>query len=259
MTRTAVIAGVGPGLGASLARMFVEEGCQVGLFARSASYIEELAGELGDRALAVATDITENDEVEAGFEAVSEAFGPVDVLVNHASGGAWKGLREISGEEFEHALSVGPQGGLYCSQEAVADMLGTGGGTIIFTGATSAVRGRDGAVGFSAARRTGSCGASGLDLITPAACQASSSVSRSAASSAPATFGIRLWGGNGNRASPLFSRPSQTRSRSSCLSIPASCPPPAWSFAFRRATGPRANRRQYHSPVSSSFPPQDAQ
>jgi NAD(P)-dependent dehydrogenase (short-subunit alcohol dehydrogenase family) len=152
MTRTAVIAGVGPGLGASLARTFVEEGCQVGLFARSASYIEELAGELGDRALAVPTDITDSDEVESGFEAVRETFGPVDVLVNHASGGAWKGLQEISGEEFEHALAVGPQGGLYCSQEAVADMLGAGGGTIIFTGATSAVRGRDGAVGFSAAK-----------------------------------------------------------------------------------------------------------
>jgi NAD(P)-dependent dehydrogenase (short-subunit alcohol dehydrogenase family) len=42
MTRTAVIAGVGPGLGESLARKFAAEGCQVALFARSAGYIEEL-------------------------------------------------------------------------------------------------------------------------------------------------------------------------------------------------------------------------
>jgi len=56
MARTAVIAGVGPGLGASIARKFVAEGCQVGLFARSTEYVDELAAELGEDALAVPTD-----------------------------------------------------------------------------------------------------------------------------------------------------------------------------------------------------------
>jgi len=151
MPRTAVIAGVGPGLGESLARKFVDEGCQVGLFARSASFVEDLADDLGEQAIGVPTDITDREQVESSFEAVREAFGPVDVLVNHASGGAWKGLREIDAGEFEQAMAVGPTGGLHCSQEAVDDMQ-DGGGTIIFTGATSAVRGRGGAIGFSAAK-----------------------------------------------------------------------------------------------------------
>ncbi|WP_253738914.1 SDR family NAD(P)-dependent oxidoreductase [Halohasta salina] len=152
MARTAVIAGVGPGLGESIARKFVDEGCQVGLFARSGDYLDELAADLGDDALAVPTDITDPQQVEAGFETVREAFGPVDVLVNHASGGSWKGLREISHEEFEAAWRVSSYGALCCSQEAVDDMLDGDGGTILFTGATSAVRGRDGALGFSAAK-----------------------------------------------------------------------------------------------------------
>ena len=152
MTRTAIIAGVGPGLGASLARKFVTEGCQVGLFARSEAYLEELADDLGEDAVAVPTDITDPDAVEAGFEAVRDAFGPVDVLVNHASGGAWRGLQAISPEEFERAWRVSAHGALLCSKEAVDDMLAEDGGTIVFTGATSAVRGRDGAIGFSAAK-----------------------------------------------------------------------------------------------------------
>ncbi|MFU1780515.1 SDR family NAD(P)-dependent oxidoreductase [Haloarcula japonica] len=152
MSRTAVIAGVGPGLGESLARTFIDEGCQVGLFARSASYLESLSATLGDDALAVQTDITSPDQVAASFEQVRGEFGPVDVLVNHASGGAWKGTQEITHDEFQRALAVGPAGGLACSQEAVDDMLAGDGGTIIFTGATSAVQGRDGAVGFSAAK-----------------------------------------------------------------------------------------------------------
>jgi len=152
MSRTAVVAGVGPGLGASLAERFVAEGCAVGLFARSAGYIEELSDDLGEAALAVPTDISDPEAVEAGFEAVRDAFGPVDVLVVNASASVWKGVREISGEEFRRALAVGAEGALYCAQAAVEDMLAGDGGTVVFTGATSAVRGREGAAGFSAAK-----------------------------------------------------------------------------------------------------------
>jgi NAD(P)-dependent dehydrogenase (short-subunit alcohol dehydrogenase family) len=150
MAHTAVIAGVGPGLGESVARRFHEEGCSVGLFARSADYLERLADDLGERALAVPTDVADPDAVAEGFEAVREAFGPVDLRVNNASGGAWKGTTEISHAEFDRALDVGVRSALYCSQEAVEDMLAGDGGTVIFTGATTSVRGREGAIGFSA-------------------------------------------------------------------------------------------------------------
>lgn len=147
-----MIAGVGPGLGASLARKFVAEGCRVGLFARSADYLDELASDLGDDALAVPTDVTDPEAVEEGFRTVREAFGPVDVLVNNASGGGWKGLRDTSPAEFERAWRVSAYGALLCSREAVDDMLVGDGGTVVFTGATSAVRGRERALGFSAAK-----------------------------------------------------------------------------------------------------------
>jgi NAD(P)-dependent dehydrogenase (short-subunit alcohol dehydrogenase family) len=159
MTRTAVIAGVGPGLGESLARKFVDEGCAVGLFARSADYLDDLAADLGERALAVPTDVADPAAVEDGFEAVRDAFGPVDLLVNHASAAPWQGATDVSREGFERALAVGPTGALHCSQAALDDMLGdaatgdgTEKGTIVFTGATTSVRGREGAIGFSAAK-----------------------------------------------------------------------------------------------------------
>lgn len=154
MTRTAVIAGVGPGLGESLARTFAAEGCQVALFARSEDYIEELAADLPDpgAGLAVQTDLTDVDQIRDGFETVRDELGSVNVLVNHASAASWKGLMEIDVEEFEQAWAVNGRGAFICSQEAVSDMLETGGGTIIFTGATSAVRSLGGAIGFTAAK-----------------------------------------------------------------------------------------------------------
>lgn len=152
MARTAVIAGVGPGLGASLARKFHDEGCAVALLARSTEFTAELAAELGERAIAVACDIADEAGVVNAFVTVRDAFGPVDVLVNNASAASWDGLMECSTESFDRALDVGARGAYLCSQEAVGDMLDAGEGTVIFTGATTSIRGREGAVGFSAAK-----------------------------------------------------------------------------------------------------------
>jgi NAD(P)-dependent dehydrogenase (short-subunit alcohol dehydrogenase family) len=152
MARTAVVAGVGPGLGASLARKFAAEGCQVALFARSEAYITDLAEDLPGPGLAVPTDLTDVDQIREGFAEVREAFGPVDVLVNHASAANWTGLLETSVAEFETAWAVNGRGAFVCSQEAVEDMRASGGGTIIFTGATSAVRSTGGTIGFTAAK-----------------------------------------------------------------------------------------------------------
>lgn len=160
MARTVVVAGVGPGLGTAVARRFAREGCRVALFARSESYIEGLAADLDATAgegLAVPVDLADPDAIDDAFGTVREAFGPVDALVNNASAATWEGLREIGLDDLDRALAVGVRGAVRCAQHAVADMLdghdgeGTA-GTVVFTGATSAVRGREGAVGFSAAK-----------------------------------------------------------------------------------------------------------
>ncbi len=151
MSQTAIIAGVGPGLGEALARRFAREKCAVGLFARSDGYLSELAAEIGEQALAVPTDVTDPAAVRTGVEEVRDAFGPIDVLIHNASGGGWSGLAETEPEAFERAWRVGPFGGLLCTQAVLPDMQQSG-GTIILTGATSAVRGRGGALGFSMAK-----------------------------------------------------------------------------------------------------------
>ena len=154
MTRTAVVAGVGSGLGAALVRKFVGEGCRVGMLARSRDILEALQDELGEEnALAVSADITRDTAVTSAFAQVRDRFGPVDILVNHASMSNWKGLMEITPAEFERAWRVTVLGALHCSRVAATDMLADDrGGTILFTGATSSIRGRQGAIDFSSAK-----------------------------------------------------------------------------------------------------------
>ncbi len=144
-SKTVVIAGVGPGLGASLARRFAKEGCRVGLLARSTTFIERLAAELkggGVEAVAAACDIADAAQVARGFEQVRAGLGAVDILVNHASAGGPfnRGLLDTALEDFERAWRVSAWGALLCCRQAAPDMLKRGAGTILFTGATSSVR-----------------------------------------------------------------------------------------------------------------------
>jgi NAD(P)-dependent dehydrogenase (short-subunit alcohol dehydrogenase family) len=120
MARTAVVAEVGPGLGESLARKFAAEGCDVGLFARSGDYIADLAADLPTDAVAAPTDLADPEQIRAGFERVREDLGPVDVLVNHASAGAWKGIRNCSVQSFERDWAVTGRGASVGGRPAVA-------------------------------------------------------------------------------------------------------------------------------------------
>ena len=150
-----VIAGVGPGLGASLARKFAKEGCRLAVLARSPDFLERLAKEirqLGTEILPVPADVGEADQVAAAFKRIRDQLGPVDVLINNASASGPFGqpFVEISPESFARGWKVGVLGAFLCSQAVVPDMLMKNAGCILFTGATSSVRG--GAITFSSAK-----------------------------------------------------------------------------------------------------------
>ncbi len=152
MARTAVIGGVGAGLGESIARKLVAEGCEVGLIARSEDYLAELAAELGDGAVAAPADLSEEDELLEAVERIRAECGTIDIVVNHAAAASWEGFGEISTAEFRRAWEVTTLGAFHLSAATVPEMRAQGEGTVLFTGATSAVRGRAGAVGFSSAK-----------------------------------------------------------------------------------------------------------
>ena len=150
--RVAIVAGVGPGLGAALVRKLAKEGCQVGMFARSPEFIDKLAAEVGTDAFAIPTDVSDPKQVAAGFRKVRQQLGPIEILIGHASGSLGGHLKKTSPDQFEQSWRVAVLGAFLCAREAVSDMLKNERGAIIFTGATSSVRGRGGAVAFSSAK-----------------------------------------------------------------------------------------------------------
>jgi NAD(P)-dependent dehydrogenase (short-subunit alcohol dehydrogenase family) len=82
-----VISGVGPGLGTTLAHRCAADGADLVLAARSAERLDDVAKQIidtGRRAVAVPTDITDDELVSNLIDATLEAYGKVDVLVNNA-------------------------------------------------------------------------------------------------------------------------------------------------------------------------------
>jgi NAD(P)-dependent dehydrogenase (short-subunit alcohol dehydrogenase family) len=85
--KVVVIGGVGPGLGTALAHRVAQDGADLILAARSADRLDDIAaeiGEIGRRAVAVSTDITDDAQVAHLAEAALAAYGRVDVVINNA-------------------------------------------------------------------------------------------------------------------------------------------------------------------------------
>ena len=152
--RVALVTGVGPGLGASLARRFARGGFAVGLAARRSTFIDDLTREIangGGNAIALVADVSRPAEVRSAVERVRAELGTISVLLHNASSSAGDGLLETTPEDFESSWRIATLGGFVCAQETAPDMIAAGEGTMIFNGATSSVRG-GGWLAFSSAK-----------------------------------------------------------------------------------------------------------
>lgn len=144
---TAVIAGVGPGLGASLARVFAKEGFSVCLLSRHAESSKPVAAQItdqGGKALALQVDVTDGKAVVRALDKCRAQLGAVTVLAYNASGSGRGPFLELDSETIRKSFEVGTMGAVYLAQAVIPDMLQAGHGFISLTGATASLRGRSG-------------------------------------------------------------------------------------------------------------------
>jgi NAD(P)-dependent dehydrogenase (short-subunit alcohol dehydrogenase family) len=138
-TPVAAILGVGPGLGAALARRFAK-GYAVAVVARRADYLKSVCDGIrasGGRSLEVVADVGDSGQLAAAFKSIREQLGSPEVLIYNASAGPFGSLSEISAEEYENSWRVGA---FLSAKEVVPEMLTRGHGVLLFTGATAGVK-----------------------------------------------------------------------------------------------------------------------
>ena len=148
----AVVAGVGAGIGARFVETFAQEGYRVAALARNRESLDRTRNALGNLAescVFLATDMREEKQVSAAFARVRSELGPVKLLVANASAAKRGSFLDLTTDEFRNHLMGCTFGPFLCAKQAIPDMLGEGGGTVVYIGATSSIKGYAKSSGFA--------------------------------------------------------------------------------------------------------------
>jgi NAD(P)-dependent dehydrogenase (short-subunit alcohol dehydrogenase family) len=150
----AVVTGVGPGLGAALARRFAKD-YVVAMIARKGDYLKSLAAEIeasGGRSVAFPADVGDRQQIEAAFKQIREGLGDPAILLYNAGSGTFGNILEISPEQFETSWRVNSYGAFIAAKEVAPAMVAGGKGVMLFTGATAGIKAGAKSVAFGPAK-----------------------------------------------------------------------------------------------------------
>jgi NAD(P)-dependent dehydrogenase (short-subunit alcohol dehydrogenase family) len=152
-----LVVGAGDGLGGAIARAFAREGHPVCLTrrARNLEQLEVLAGEIrsqGGAAHAFGVDARMEADVVALFEDIEARIGPLEIVVFNIGANVRFGLVETTARVFTKVWEMACFAGFLTGREAARVMVPRGRGSILFTGATASLRGREGFAAFAAAK-----------------------------------------------------------------------------------------------------------
>lgn len=146
-----LITGASGGIGRATAELFLSEGWTVGLLARRADKLAEVAAGRAN-AVVLEADVTDPDAVEAAFDRFQIKAGRLDVLFNNAGMFTTAApIDQVSLEDWRRAVDVNLTGMFHCARAAFARMRGQApqGGRIINNGSISAHVPREGAVTYT--------------------------------------------------------------------------------------------------------------
>ena len=130
--KVAIVTGGARGIGAAIVERYVAEGARVVVADISLAQAQETAGRHGDRAIAIALDVTSLASIEACVEAVVAHWGGVDILVNNAGVFDMGPIVEVSEASFDRMFAVNTKGLFFTLQAVAKRMIAQGrGGKII--------------------------------------------------------------------------------------------------------------------------------
>lgn len=156
--KTAIVTGAGTGIGKAVATALLHDGWNTVFCGRRISTLKSAIAEAGDaeaKALPIACDIAQADQVDDMFETIAEAFGRVDLLFNNAGAGYKSTLiDEVPVAVWNDIVGVNLTGSFLCARAAFGAMRRQNpqGGRIINNGSVSAHAPRPGSVPYTATK-----------------------------------------------------------------------------------------------------------
>lgn len=138
--RVALVTGGGQGIGRAFCHALGEAGAAVAVVDISLPHAEEVAGELaakGVDAIAVQSDVTKADQIQAMIDTTLKKWGKLTIAVNNAGIGQWGAAEEMSEADYDRMMNINLKGVWLCSQAEARVMLPAGYGKIINTASMS--------------------------------------------------------------------------------------------------------------------------
>lgn len=150
--KAAIVTGAGSGIGLAIARLFAAEGARV-VVADVSGREAAVADELGPPAFAFHFDVADERQAEALVDATVERFGRVDIVCNNAGlGGELASVHETRLETIDEILRVNLRGSFVLMQKSIAQMLRSGGGSIVNTASIASFQSTPGHSIYSASK-----------------------------------------------------------------------------------------------------------
>jgi 3-oxoacyl-[acyl-carrier protein] reductase len=153
--KVALVTGASQGIGRETALALSLAGAKVAVAARNQAKLAELAQEIagiGGEALAIAMDVTDAEQIKAGFKQVLEKFGRLDILVNNAAITRDGLAVRMKPEDWDEVLRTNLTGAHVCIQQALATMMRQRYGRIINITSVVAQSGNAGQVNYVASK-----------------------------------------------------------------------------------------------------------
>ena len=142
--RSVLVTGANRGIGRTIAEKFLASGDKVASIYRS--------GELPDGVLGVKGDVTDTASVDAAFDEIEAAHGPIEVLVANAGVTRDGLLMRMSDEDFETVLDVNLTGAFRCVRRASKGMIRLRRGRIVLISSVIGLYGGPGQVNYAASK-----------------------------------------------------------------------------------------------------------
>lgn len=148
----AIVTGGGQGLGAAMVKRFIEEqAAGVAILDYNLENAQATAKELGGNIIAIACDVSKEEQVKAAIDQVLAAFGRIDILVNNAGIIRDSMFHKMSDDQWNQVVNVNLNGLYYCCKYVVPLMRAQCYGKIINVSSTSA-NGNAGQCNYSATK-----------------------------------------------------------------------------------------------------------
>ncbi|MEO0496504.1 MAG: L-iditol 2-dehydrogenase [Pseudomonadota bacterium] len=124
--KVAIITGAARGIGLAFARAYVREGARVAIADINLEGANQVAAELGDVAIAVHLDVTQQHSIDAAIAQTTEKLGPIDVLINNAAIFSAAPIVDIERDDYSRVFDINVAGTLFTLQAVARHMIDSG-------------------------------------------------------------------------------------------------------------------------------------